>query len=178
MGWDVGHGGERRPGACPTYPVCVANVVAAGVEPEVGVAVPCAVFLAVVEDALEDVGDGAVVAAAVAGGEHDNVPVPRRARIAVHAARMLGDGPVPLRLALEVGRLRGVVACGQGGHGLARRVVAVVLDGHVAVELEEHDEDGDGGDGQEDASARVVESAGRRALATGPVEGTYLRGSI
>ena len=142
-----------------TYPVCITNVVAAGIEPEVRVAVLCAVLLAVVEDALEHVGNGAVVAAAVAGGQHNNVPIPRRAHVATHALRMLGYAPVPFWLALEVARLRCVVVCCDGGYRLARTVISVVLDRHVAVKSEEDDEYCDGGDGQYYGSARVGQLA-------------------
>jgi hypothetical protein len=137
-----------------THPVGLANVVAAGVEPQVGVAMLGAVLFAVVEDALQHVGDGAVVATAIAGRQHDNVPVARRAGVAVPAVGVLGHAPVPLGLRLEVAWLRAVVVVGDGGNGLAGPVVAVVLDGHVAVEAEEDDEDGEGRDGEDDGSAR------------------------
>jgi hypothetical protein len=123
-----------------TYPVSIANVVAAGVEPEVGVAVLCAVLLAVVQHALEDIGDGAVVAASVAGRKHNNVPILRRSRISAPAVRVLWNIPVPFRLPLEVSGLRLVVVCGDGRYRFAGAVISVVLDWHVAVEPEEDNE--------------------------------------
>ena len=163
----LGNGGDLGPGA-----VGGANVVAAGVEPEAGVAVLRAVLVAVVEHALEHVGDGAVVAAAVARRQHHHVSVARRARVAVHGACVLGHAPVPLGLRLEVARLRLVVVGRHGHNRLARRIVAVVLDRHVAVEAEEHDEDGDGGDGEHHGPASRA-LAGRPAVQRPAIAPTF-----
>lgn len=133
-----------------------ANVVAAGVEPQVLVAVLCAVLLAVLEHTREDIGNSAVVAAAVAGRQHHDVAVLGGARIAVEAAGVLGHLPIPLGLGLEVAGLRRVVLRLHGGYGLAGGIVSVVLDGHVAEEVEEHDEDGDGGDGEDNGPAGII----------------------
>lgn len=131
----------------------VANVVAAGVEPQVGVAVLRAVLLAVVEHPLQHVRDGAVVAAAVAGRQHDDILVPRGARIALHRLRVLWHLPVPFRLGLEVAGLGRVVVDRDRRYRLAGPVVSVVLDGDIAVEVEEDDEEGDEGDGDYDGPA-------------------------
>lgn len=152
--WGVSVGGVQV--LWGAYAVSFANVVAASVEPQVLVAVLCAVLLAVLEHTREDIGDSAVVAAAVAGGQHDDVAVLGGARIAVEAARVLGHLPVPLGLGLEVAGLRRVVVRLDGGDGLAGGIVAVVLDGHVAEEVEEHDEDGDGGDGEDNGPGRII----------------------
>jgi hypothetical protein len=108
-----------------------------------------AVLLAVVEHASQYVLDGAIVTAAVAGGQDDNVLVPRGARIAAPTVGVLWYVPVPFRLALEVARLRDVVVGGDDGcYCLARRVVAVVFDRHMAVEAEQNNDGGDGRNGQ------------------------------
>jgi hypothetical protein len=136
--------------------VSFANVVAASVEPQVLVAVFCAVLLAVLEHTREDIGDSAVVAASVAGRQHHNVAVLGRARIAVEAAGVFGHLPIPLGLGLEVSGLRRVVLRLHGGYRLAGGVVSVVLDGHVAEEVEEDNEDGNGGDGEDDCPAGII----------------------
>lgn len=133
-----------------TYPVSLSDVITASVEPQVGVAVPCGVLLAVVQHALENVWDGAVVAATVAGSQDDNVSISWRTSIALPAVCVLGNAPVPLWLGLEVSRLGGVVVGDNWRYRLSGRIIPVVLDWDIAVEAEEHDEDGDGGDGEYD----------------------------
>lgn len=118
------------------YPVSVANVVAAGVEPEIGVAVLGAVLLAVVQHALQDVGNGAVVAASIAGRQHDDVAILWRARVSIPAVCVLWDVPVPFWLSLEVAWLRLVVVGGHGCDGFTGAVISVVFDWHIAVESE------------------------------------------
>jgi hypothetical protein len=127
-----------------TYPMRFANVIAAGVEPQIGVAMEVAVLGAVFEDALEHIGNCAVVAAAVAGRQDNNVLVPRRARIPGPGVGVRWDAPVPLWLALEVAPLRDIIVGDDGSGRLAGRVGPVVFDGHVAVQLEEDHEDGEG----------------------------------
>lgn len=122
--------------------MCLPNVIPARVEPQVRVAVLLAVLFAVVQHPFQHVWDRAVVSAAIACRQHHDVSVPRRPRVAGHALGVLGYAEVPFWLRLEVARLRLVVVGGDGRDGLARVVVAVVVDGHVAVELEEDDEDG------------------------------------
>ena len=131
----------------------IANVVAAGVEPQIGVAVLGAVLLAVVEHPFQHVWDGAVVAAAVARRQDNNVSIPRRARISLQRLRMLGYAEVPFWLRLEVPGLWLVVIGGDGRYRLARAVVSVVLDRYIAVELEEDDEDCDERDCDDDCPA-------------------------
>lgn len=143
-----------------TYPVGGANVVAAGVEPEVCVAVALAVLLAVVQDALQHVGDGAVVAATVAGRQDDDVAGPGLPCVALPAICVVGHLPVPLGLGLEVAGLWLVVVGCHGDDGFGRGVIAVVVDGDVAVEAEEHNEEGDDGDGQDDGSTQAAVSGG------------------
>jgi hypothetical protein len=152
--WLVAASWVGRRVRCQTYSVGLANVVSAGVEPQIGVAVLRTVLLAVVQHAFEDIGDGAVVAAAVRGGQDDNVFVAGGACIAAHALRKLGYAEVPFGLCLEVARLRRVVVRRGRGNGFAGAIIPVVLDGHVAVESEEDNEDGDGGDGEDNGSAR------------------------
>lgn len=128
----------------------LANVVAAGVEPEIGVAVLLAVLLAVVEDSFEHIRDGAVVATAVTGRQDDNITIPGLPGISFPGVCVFGDLPVPLGLCLEVARL-GRVVVGDGGYdGLCGRIVAVIVDRHIAVEAEEDDEDGDDGNSEYD----------------------------
>lgn len=91
-----------------TYPVRLADIIATGVEPQVRIAVLLAVALAVVEDALDHVRDGAVVASTVAGGQHHDVVVARNACVAVPVS-IFWHFPIPFRLLLEVARLRGIV---------------------------------------------------------------------
>jgi hypothetical protein len=145
-----------EPGApSPTYPVSLANVVAAGVEPHVCVSVLGAVLLAVIQYPFQDVGDGAVVAAAIARRQHNNVAVLRRPRIALPSVCMLGYAEIPLWLSLEVSGLRGVVVrCDNGDYRLGGGIVSVVLDWHVAVESEEDNENCERGDGEDYGSAR------------------------
>jgi hypothetical protein len=138
--------------------VGLANVVAAGVEPQVGVAMLCAVLFAVVQHSLQHIGDGAVVASAIAGCQDHDVPVARRPRIAVPAICVFRYAPVPLWLRLEVARLRLVVVVGHGGDCFARPIVPVVFHWHVAVEPEEDNEYANGRNGEDDCSVRRLVS--------------------
>jgi hypothetical protein len=88
--------------------VSFTNIIAAGVEPQMCVAVLLAVLLAVVEYALEYVRNGAVVASTVAGGQDHDITVARTARVAVPAS-VVWYLPIPFWLRLEVARLRLVV---------------------------------------------------------------------
>lgn len=141
-----------------THPVGLANVVAAGVEPQVGVAMLCAVLFAVVQHPLQHIGDGAVVASAIAGCQDHDVPVARRPRIAVPAICVFRYAPVPLWLCLEVARLRLVVVVGHGGDCFARPIIPVVFHWHVAVESEEDNEYANGRNGEDYGSVRRLVS--------------------
>lgn len=126
----------------------VANVVAACVQPEVLVSVLLAVLAAVFQPPFKHVGDGAVVAAAVAGRQDNDVAVRGLAGVAVPVLSSRGDLPVPFGLVLEVSGLRCVVLESDVGQGaLAGVVVAVVLEGEVAVEIREDEEECYDGDG-------------------------------
>jgi hypothetical protein len=126
----------------------LANVVAAGVEPQVGVAMPFAVLFAVVQHTFQHIGNGAIVTAAVAGCQDNNVFIPRRPRIAAPAVGVLGYVPVPFWLSLEVARLRDVVVGDNGCYRFAGHVSSIVFDGYVAVKSEEDNNCCDGRNGK------------------------------
>jgi hypothetical protein len=145
-----------------TYSVSLFDVVAAGIEPQVGVAVFRTVLLAVIQHTFEHIGNSAVVAAAVAGGQDDNVFVPGGACIAAHALGVLGYAKVPFWLVLEVAWLGRVVVGGSRCNGFAGAIIPVVLDRDVAVEAEQDNEYCDGGDGEDNGPARGLVSTCRR----------------
>lgn len=134
----------------------LANVVAAGVQPQARVSVLLAVLFAVVQHPLQHVGDGAVVTSSIARRQHHNVPVPGFARISLEVARIAWHVPVPLGLRLEVAGLWLVVVGLDGYYRFGGRIVPVVVDGHVTVESEEDDADGDERDGDYYGSANVM----------------------
>lgn len=122
-----------------TYPVRVANVIAAGVQPKIGVAMPGAVFLAVVQYALQDIGDCAVVTSAVTSSQDDDVAVPRISSISIPPS-IVWHLPIPLWLCLEVTGLRLVILCWGCHNGFSRCIVPVVVHRHIAKESREDDQ--------------------------------------
>ena len=122
-----------------TYPVRFTNIIAAGVEPQMCVAVLLAVVLAVVEDALEYVRDRAVVASTVTGGQDNDIAVAGIARVAVPAS-VVWHLPIPFWLRLEVARLRLVILYCRRHYCFSGRVIPVGIDWYVAEEFEENDQ--------------------------------------
>jgi hypothetical protein len=115
------------------------DIITAGVEPQMCVAVLLAVVLAVVEYALEHVGNGAVVASTVTGGEDYDIAVARITRVAVPAS-VVWHLPIPFWLRLEVARLRLVILHYRRHYCLSGRVIPVGIDWYVAEEFEENDQ--------------------------------------
>lgn len=113
-----------------------ANIVTTGVEPQICVTVSLTVLLAVVKYALENVGNGTVVASTVARSQNHNVAVAGSTCIAIPAG-VVWHLPVPLWLRLEVARLGLIVLCWCRQNRLSRRVVSVIADRYVAEEFEE-----------------------------------------
>ena len=114
----------------------LANVITTGVQPQVRVAMLCAVLLTVVQHALEDIGNGAIVASTVTCSQDNDVAIPRIPRVALPPG-IVRHLPIPLWLCLEVSGLRLVVVdlCWQDG--FARRVISIVVGCDVAEEPEE-----------------------------------------
>lgn len=94
----------------------LANVIATSVQPQICVSVLCAVLLTVVQHALEDVGNGAVVASAVARSQNHDVAVPWVPRVAFPPS-IVRHLPIPLWLCLEITGLRLIVSnwCWENG---------------------------------------------------------------
>lgn len=122
--------------------MCLANIIPASVQPEIGIAMPCAVLLPVVQDSIQDIGDLAVVTSAVTCSQDDDVAISRLPGIAIPAS-IVGHLPIPFRLGLEVSRLGLVILYCCRYYSFPRRIIAVVVDWHVAEKPEEHYQDGD-----------------------------------
>jgi len=120
-----------------TDPVSLANIVAAGVEPQIRVSIPRAVLLAVAQHSLQDIRDGTVVASTIACCQNNNIAILRLSRIALPVVGMVRHRPVPLWLSLEVAWLRYVVVrCHRRRCCKRRREVPVVVDRYIAKEPE------------------------------------------
>ena len=114
----------------------LANIVATGVEPQICVAMPCAVLLTVVQHALKDVGNGAVVASTVTRGQNNDIAVSWISCIAFPAS-VVWYLPVPFWLRLEVTRLRFVILYCSWYYRFTRLIVPVVVDWYIAEEPEQ-----------------------------------------
>ncbi len=84
------------------------NVITTGVEPKVGIPISCTVLFAVIQHALKNIGNCAVVATTVTCGQDYDVAVARVACIAIPPS-IVRHLPVPFGLCLEVPRLRLVI---------------------------------------------------------------------
>ena len=132
----VSRGSKRGILSGATYSMRLANVITTGVQQQVRVAMLCAVLLTVVQHALEDIGNGAIVASTVTCSQDNDVAIPRIPRVALPPG-IVRHLPIPLWLCLEVSGLRLVVVdlCWQDG--FARRVISIVVGCDVAEEPEE-----------------------------------------
>jgi hypothetical protein len=136
-------------GIAVTDPVGFPDVVAAGVEPEICVAMFCAVPLAVSQHSFKNVRNGTVVSPTIACRQDDDISIPRFARIAIPAVAIAWDIPIPFRLRFEVARLRSIVVGCDAYYCFAGGVVSVVVDWYIAKEPEEDYENCDDGNGQD-----------------------------
>jgi hypothetical protein len=117
----------------------LANVVAAGVEPHVRVAMLLAVLFAILKHSLQHIRNRAVVSSTIARREHYNISVLRLPCVSCPTARVVWDIPIPFWLCLEVAGLRRVIVYLDRHYCLAGRIVSVVVRWYVAVEFEEDD---------------------------------------
>jgi hypothetical protein len=136
-------------GIAVTDPVGFPDVVAAGVEPEICVAMFCAVPLAVSQHSFKNVRNGTVVSPTIACRQDDDISIPRFARIAIPAVAIARDIPVPFRLRFEVARLRSIVVGCDAYYCFAGGIVSVVVDWYIAKESEEDYEDCNDGNRQD-----------------------------
>lgn len=110
-----------------------ADVVTTCVQPQIRIPVFIAVFLAVVEHTVQHVPNGAVVTAAIAGGEHDHVLAPRNLSSPRPSSDACWDLEVPLWLDFEVSRLWRDIRVSSGRKSaICRCVVAIVFERQVA----------------------------------------------
>ena len=111
------------------------DIVTTGVEPQVRVAMPCAILLAVIQYALEDVGNRTVVASTVTRSQDNDVAIPRIPCIALPAS-VIRYLPVPLWLCLEVTRLRLIILYCRRYYRFPRRIISVIVHWYIAEESE------------------------------------------
>jgi hypothetical protein len=115
--------------------MCLTDIVTTSIEPQICVAMPCAILLAVVQYALEDIGNRAVVASTVTRSQDNDVTIPWVPCITFPAS-VIRYLPVPLWLCLEVTRLRLIILYCRRYYRFPRRIISIIVHWYIAEEPE------------------------------------------
>ena len=110
----------------------LADIVAAGIEPQVRVAFSCTILLAVVQHSFQHPWNSAIMTTTITCRQNDNIAIPRLPRIALPAIAVVGHLPVPFGLCFEVAFLWFIVVrCHRHMRSrLPWRVIPVVFEVH------------------------------------------------